>query len=131
MGLVNSFAHVPVVVVLLEGRPRLLGTAASTIHTWIIERRYMYSIRSHLPWKGTNGVAQTGPMRSTFARALPPTLHRLRLVPKHFRALLSAGDIVDHANAVIHAYLPGPDGGVAIAETLFGINNPSGRLSFT
>jgi beta-glucosidase len=38
---------------------------------------------------------------------------------------------VDHATAVIHAYLPGPDGGVAIAETLFGVNNPSGRLSFT
>lgn len=29
MGLVNSFAHVPVVVVLLEGRPRLLGTATA------------------------------------------------------------------------------------------------------
>jgi beta-glucosidase len=58
-------AGVPVVVVLLEGRPRLLGSIPST------------------------------------------------------------------ADAVIHGYLPGPAGGMGIAEVIFGLTNPSGRLTHT
>ena len=40
-------------------------------------------------------------------------------------------DICDHADAVILAWYPGMDGGTAIAETLFGQNNPSGKLPLT
>lgn len=40
-------------------------------------------------------------------------------------------DIEPLFDAVIEAYWPGDEGGVAIAETLFGDNNPSGKLPFT
>ena len=36
-----------------------------------------------------------------------------------------------HANAVLQAWYPGVDGGVAIARTLAGLNNPAGRLPVT
>ncbi|MFT6746831.1 MAG: beta-glucosidase [Glaciecola sp.] len=39
--------------------------------------------------------------------------------------------IVPHANAILMAYLPGEMGGSAITKTLFGENNPSGKLPFT
>ena len=35
------------------------------------------------------------------------------------------------AQAVLMAYLPGNEGGVAVAQTLSGANNPSGKLPFT
>jgi hypothetical protein len=34
----------------------------------------------------------------------------------------------DNADAVLHAFLPGPEGGVGIAEILFGRVNPSARM---
>ncbi|SEO19674.1 beta-glucosidase [Halogranum amylolyticum] len=34
----------------------------------------------------------------------------------------------DHVDAIVQAYYPGADGGQAVAETLFGHNNPSGKL---
>lgn len=34
-------------------------------------------------------------------------------------------------NAILIAYLPGNEGGTAVAETIFGLNNPSGKLPFT
>ncbi|KTG11349.1 glycosyl hydrolase [Haloprofundus marisrubri] len=34
----------------------------------------------------------------------------------------------ENADAILHAYYPGADGGTAVAETLFGDNNPSGKL---
>lgn len=33
--------------------------------------------------------------------------------------------------AILEAWFPGPSGGTAIAETLFGTNNPGGKLSIT
>jgi beta-glucosidase len=35
------------------------------------------------------------------------------------------------ANAILEAWIPGEEGGVAIAETLFGIHNPGGKLAMT
>ncbi|KAG1053804.1 hypothetical protein G6F42_028895 [Rhizopus arrhizus] len=33
--------------------------------------------------------------------------------------------IVDHSDAILQAYLPGPWGGQAIGEVIFGLTNPS------
>jgi hypothetical protein len=41
------------------------------------------------------------------------------------------GPIPSLSAALIHGYLPGPDGGLGVAEVIFGKTNPSGRLPFT
>ena len=40
-------------------------------------------------------------------------------------------DVADSAHAVVMGYWPGPEGGTALAEVLFGEVNPAGRLPFT
>ena len=44
---------------------------------------------------------------------------------------LTIGWAKEHVGAIIEAWYPGEFGGQAIAETLFGDNNPSGRLTIT
>jgi beta-glucosidase len=41
------------------------------------------------------------------------------------------GDWIDYVPAILMAWYPGQEGGTAIAETLFGENNPGGKLPFT
>jgi beta-glucosidase len=44
---------------------------------------------------------------------------------------LSVNWVKEHANAILEAWYPGEEGGAAIAQTLAGVNNPSGRLPVT
>lgn len=44
---------------------------------------------------------------------------------------LSVNWATEHANAILEAWYPGEEGGLAVAETLAGINNPAGRLPIT
>jgi len=37
----------------------------------------------------------------------------------------------EHANAILEAWYPGEEGGIAMAQTLSGVNNPAGRLPVT
>jgi beta-glucosidase len=39
--------------------------------------------------------------------------------------------LVEKANAILEAWLPGEEGAAAIAETIFGYNNPGGKLAIT
>ena len=44
---------------------------------------------------------------------------------------LSVNKANDHANAIIEAWYSGEEGGTAIAQTIAGVSNPSGRLPLT
>ena len=41
------------------------------------------------------------------------------------------GDIVQNANSILIAFLPGPDGGKAVIDLIAGDHNPTGRLPIT
>eukprot|EP01100_Stratorugosa_tubuloviscum_P014662 TRINITY_DN798_c0_g2_i1.p1 TRINITY_DN798_c0_g2~~TRINITY_DN798_c0_g2_i1.p1 ORF type:complete len:760 (+),score=331.53 TRINITY_DN798_c0_g2_i1:50-2329(+) len=62
-----------------------------------------------------------------FVNALINTGKPIVLVLVEGRPRILAG-IEDKVSSVVHTYLPGPEGGQALAEILFGIVNPSGRL---
>lgn len=44
---------------------------------------------------------------------------------------LTIGWAKDHISSILEAWYPGEFGGQAVAETLFGVNNPAGRLTVT
>ena len=64
-------------------------------------------------------------------------LEALHAIGKPFIVVLMNGSAVsvnwanEHANAILEAWYPGEEGGTAIAQTLAGVNNPSGRLPVT
>jgi beta-glucosidase len=62
--------------------------------------------------------------------ALVATGKPLVLVLENGRPM-TIGWAQQHVPAILEAWLPGEFGGTAIAETLFGINNPAGRLTVT
>jgi beta-glucosidase len=59
----------------------------------------------------------------------PPTTPLILILVEGRPRLL--GESADVADAIIHAYLPGPWAGRPIAKILFGTESPSGRLPFT
>jgi beta-glucosidase len=64
-------------------------------------------------------------------------LEALAATGKPLVVVLTSGGAVEldwaraHADAILAAWYPGESGGVAIAETLAGLNNPAGRLPVT
>jgi len=64
-------------------------------------------------------------------------LHALASTGKPLVVVLTNGSALgvnwanEHANAILDAWYPGEEGGTAVAETLSGHNNPSGRLPVT
>ncbi len=64
-------------------------------------------------------------------------VRRIRATGKPVVAVIQAGrpltltDIEDHVDALLYAWHPGTMGGAAIAELLFGIESPSGKLPVT
>ena len=45
--------------------------------------------------------------------------------------VISIDDLATSSPAILEAFMPGVQGGVAIAETIFGMNNPGGKLPVT
>ena len=66
----------------------------------------------------------------SLAQALAATGKPIVLVLSEGRARVLGG-IENLADGIVMAYLPGPEGGLGIAEILFGDVNPSGRLPIT
>ena len=64
-------------------------------------------------------------------------VRRIREAGKPLVAVILAGrpltltNIVDHVDAILYAWHPGTMGGPAIADLLFGIESPSGKLPAT
>jgi beta-glucosidase len=64
-------------------------------------------------------------LRAVTATGTPVVVVLVEGRPRTFDGAIGA------ASAVLTSYLPGPDGGKGIADVLFGLENPSGRLPFT
>lgn len=70
----------------------------------------------HVQWQLANDIAATGtPVIVVLAEGRP------RIITP----------VVDNAKAIVQSYLPGPEGGLAIADVLFGDFNPCGKLPYT
>lgn len=104
--LLAAESDAPIVTVLFEGRPRLLGMAHAR---WLVAA---YCVAGCLP---------ACPSRPRKRSATHPILS----------SITTTGPIPSLSQAVINAYLPGPDGGLGVAEVIFGTTNPSGRIPFT
>jgi beta-glucosidase len=89
-------------------------------------------MRIHVP--GFAGGDRTG---IALPAAQQQLLEALAATGKPLVVVLMSGSAVavnwaqEHAAAVLEAWYPGEEGGTAIAETLAGVNNPSGRLPVT
>jgi beta-glucosidase len=59
------------------------------------------------------------------------TAHKPLVVVLMSGSALSANWVNENADAVLQAWYPGEEGGLAVGETLAGINNPAGRLPVT
>jgi beta-glucosidase len=90
---------------------------------------------------GLTPECTTGETRDSADLRLPPIQEELAqavlgvgkpviLVLVNGRPLALPG-LADRANAVLEAWLPGEEGGVAVAEVLFGDANPGGKLPIT
>ncbi|MEW5939026.1 MAG: glycoside hydrolase family 3 N-terminal domain-containing protein [Chloroflexota bacterium] len=69
-------------------------------------------------------------MQEDLARALLATGKPVVVVLINGRPL-AIPLLAERANAILEAWLPGEEGGAAVAETLFGLNNPGGKLAMT
>ena len=64
-------------------------------------------------------------------------IERVAKVNPHTIVVLDAGGSVatkgwlDHTAALLHAFYPGSEGNVALAEIIFGTTDPSGKLPFS
>ena len=64
-------------------------------------------------------------------------IHEVRTLGKRIVAVIMAGrpltlaNIIDEVDAILYAWHPGTQGGPAIADLLFGIESPSGKLPVT
>jgi beta-glucosidase len=84
---------------------------------------------------------QEGEFRDRATLDLPASqealIHRLAQNGKPLIVLLNAGSAVDisdweeEADAILDVWYPGDEGGVAVANILYGIVNPAGRLPFS
>jgi beta-glucosidase len=79
---------------------------------------------------GDRSTIELPDVQLQLAGALAATGKPLVLVLMNGSAL-ALGDVGQKATAILEAWYPGESGGTAIADTLFGENNPSGRLPVT